>query len=469
MVLRNHVGSSRALFRLDIPHDEMQAGPALARSGCEVAGRPRQQIWHHGAPLLPILVFASLWLGSAIRLSAPARTEGASSPLALAGDLPAAIVRQVVTFVPPLVAVSVKSTSVELSLGGADAGLEPRPSWQSRILRHAGIIAQVLFFPAGDRLLTAGDDGRAVVWSVVSGGPLQQLHVGQGLGVAILDVKMFDDGERVVAVGADRSATVWSADTGEVLQRMDSEGICGGHRSVLVLPGGDAMVTGVSQTPGDPAVVWSVSGGLPLHLVQRPSDTLSSIAVSPCGGLLAAGWGHAMSWCGRADGGGAADGDVARALGLAQPRRVDQRRRAGVCAGPRGCLCVGRRRGELLRKISVGRGVFVDAFLVLPGPRVLVLAAGAATLWDIETDAHLGDLQGVIGRNPRAAVSSSAEIVAICGGVSRFSPADSLAVGIAETAMWHLGSGRRLRTLSHSPLPSSEPWFSVAPPFCRIR
>jgi len=84
-----------------------------------------------------------------------------------------------------------------------------RYSWSAatpRVRPHTQIVLCAVFSPTGRRVLTAGEDNRAILWDASTGAPILQL---QGHTAAVTSVCFSLDGLRAVTGSRDDTAKVW--------------------------------------------------------------------------------------------------------------------------------------------------------------------------------------------------------------------------------------------------------------------
>ncbi len=122
----------------------------------------------------------------------------------------------------------------------------------SRVLgRHDGAVGGVDFSPDGTRVVSAGADGRVIVWTLADGGETVREH-----GVPLRDVAFSPDGQLILAVGNDRWIRRFDGRTGEPSGRIDGEGswvytVAFSRDGTRFAAGGEDGV----------ARIWDVSGG----------------------------------------------------------------------------------------------------------------------------------------------------------------------------------------------------------------
>ena len=151
------------------------------------------------------------------------------------------------------------------------------------------------FSPDGDRIVTAGDDGVARVWTRDADGvfgvePLvlqadeappeqEQSHEGN-----VFDAAFSRDGSLIVTVGEDGIARVWDSESGEELREFDKHG--GTVSSVAFHPEEPNVV--VTGSRDRTARVWNVDTGDELEVLTQP-EAVTTAAFSPDGRWIVTG------------------------------------------------------------------------------------------------------------------------------------------------------------------------------------
>ena len=145
-------------------------------------------------------------------------------------------------------------------------------------------INDVAFEASGKRLVTAGEDGRAIVWTVI---PQEHRVWLRGHTGPILDARFSPDGTSVATASTDGSARIWDSATGQELRALAASK--DGLASVAFSPNGHELAT-----LGDDGVLrlWDLATG-------RAVRTLTSTSTSSEGVIE---WGSTALVVGSADG-----------------------------------------------------------------------------------------------------------------------------------------------------------------------
>jgi WD40 repeat protein/serine/threonine protein kinase len=99
----------------------------------------------------------------------------------------------------------VKTRKVLVTLGGPPRG-EKIQAGAMHIRPHSQAVLRAEFSPDGTRVLTAGEDNRAILWNAVTGEPILQL---QGHTAAVTSVCFSVDGKRAITGSRDATAKLW--------------------------------------------------------------------------------------------------------------------------------------------------------------------------------------------------------------------------------------------------------------------
>ena len=162
-------------------------------------------------------------------------------------------------------------------LWAADAAGSYRES--QRLEGHLAPIWSAAFAPDGRRLVTAAEDGVAIVWDIADGAMVSRL---QGHTSAVYGVAFAPDGRVIATASGDGSVCLWDADTGE-------------RREVFTPPrtsaSRDQNIYGVAFTTrgdrlaaacGDGVIrCWDVASGEPLPDLRGHSRRAFAVAFSP--------------------------------------------------------------------------------------------------------------------------------------------------------------------------------------------
>lgn len=342
-----------------------------------------------------------------------------------------------------------RPVQVASSLGGKDAALWQGDHHQPLRLGIEGVhILDVKFFPAGDRLVTAGMNGTAVIWSALTGRKLWVLRHHDEPTVQVMCVQAFPDGDRLVTLGTDGSAAIWSAEKGVMLRRVRFAGVCGRHRTVRVHPSGGAMITGVSYASGDPAVVWNAADGTVLHVLRQRDGRIRVLEMSPCGRtVVTADFTMVVLWDPVT---GHRKNEISRPAGLFYRVAIanDGSQVFGVYDHR---LFISNSRKSSVSTVSTGENII--NFALLPGDRVVTFSEAQAVVWDIASGRRLRALSGGTGGvgnyTTRVTVSASGDIVAACGPRRR-TYAQPRRLAEQWVRIWEVSTGRLLQAMSGS-------------------
>jgi WD40 repeat protein len=149
-----------------------------------------------------------------------------------------------------------------------------------------GRIGAIAFAPDGKTLALGGERAHAapVLVDAASGTITRRMTGGHDDGFVTL---AFDrEGTRILTAGNDRRAIIWDAHTGAQLLELRHPGDDEPNDTVAAWsPDGTMVATGGA---GGTVVLWRVAGGTPVRTVAADPEFVSAVAFSPDGALLAA-------------------------------------------------------------------------------------------------------------------------------------------------------------------------------------
>lgn len=253
-------------------------------------------------------------------------------------------------------------------------GLAPR---RRMAHRHGSHLASIEYSPDGQRLVSAGGDGQAVVWDVASGAAIARL----GHPAMVWQATFSPDGRHVATACRDGTARLWPSDGGRPVAEMRHPGAV---RAVRFTAAGDRLLSG-----SDPAAVysWTVPDGqptaAPLRCGRAPHG-IPRFALTPDERWLVVA--DAAGWVERLD---HRDGaTVGRRLGIracnaAVP--LDDGRHVVLATGDGTVLLL--RADDLTVDQAIRASTAVHGVAVSPDGRHCATAAidGTVRLWDLET------------------------------------------------------------------------------------
>ncbi|HZN91376.1 MAG TPA: CHAT domain-containing protein, partial [Myxococcales bacterium] len=140
---------------------------------------------------------------------------------------------------------------------------------------HQTRVKVARFFPGGLRILTAGDDATARIWSADTGKPVAVLtgHVD-----SVLAAGLSPDSRRVLTASADQTARIWDAATGELIA------VLSGHSAPVLAadfsPDGLRVLTASADRT---ARVWDSTTGRSLGVLSGHGRPVLAASFSPDG------------------------------------------------------------------------------------------------------------------------------------------------------------------------------------------
>lgn len=148
--------------------------------------------------------------------------------------------------------------------------------------QHQGYVNSVVFSPASnEQLLSASDDGLALIWSLSKGTAEVRFAGHRG---RVRQAVYSHDGRQVLTVGEDKSARLWDAQTGQQERRYEGHTwavLCG-----AVSPDGSRIVTGSQDNT---ARIWDARSGEVLHTLAGHTASVTSVAFSVDGARVLTG------------------------------------------------------------------------------------------------------------------------------------------------------------------------------------
>ncbi len=279
-------------------------------------------------------------------------------------------------------------------------------------LAHNDSVNSAYFSPDGRAIVTASDDGTAVVWDALDGKPRYVLDEhSEQVNSAIFS----PDGHYIVTAGTDEVAIVWDALTGRWFRYLQ------GHRarinSAAFSPDTRLIVTASADGT---AMLWDVQTGSPLLTLAHAEEVYTAV-FSPDGRyvLTASADSTTIVW-------DAASGQRVRLLAETEFRRWTA---VAAVFSPDGSTAITRYRHGVLTLWDVNAGLldqelgvlgnFVDGLSFAaynPAGDVLLTTRGiTAVLWDLSSGAELRTLVGHTDRVYSAAFSADGRLIVTAG------------------------------------------------------
>ncbi len=177
---------------------------------------------------------------------------------------------QIVAFSPGGKRIVTAGLDATAQLWSAETGLpigEP--------MRHNGRVRAVAFSPDGRCILTGSSDTTARLWSAETGA---LIGVSMRHEDKVLAVAFSPDGSRILTGSNDRTARLWSAETGAPIG--EPMGHDGWVRAVAFNPDGHRVLTGSNDNT---ARLWNAESGEPISKPMRHESSVRAVAFSPQG------------------------------------------------------------------------------------------------------------------------------------------------------------------------------------------
>ncbi len=154
-----------------------------------------------------------------------------------------------------------------------------------RLLGHSQNVAALRFMADGRRALTGASDGSVILWDLASGAELRRIN-GPTPGSSFLYGMTFTpDGTRIIAGTRDvqrgspeSSMVLFDVATGE--EQLRFGGHAGPVNDLAVSPDGRWLLSGSEDTT---VTLWSVSTGTIIHRLNRHQGPVRAVAFSPDG------------------------------------------------------------------------------------------------------------------------------------------------------------------------------------------
>ena len=275
--------------------------------------------------------------------------------------------------------------------GGDEARVFDVRRWTQVQVIHGPV--QSLAFDARSRLVTGSSTGEVALWSIPSGARLRQLRAS---GEPVRAVAFSRDGAFVAAGSDDGALQAWRTDDGSLRSQLNPR-----HGKVVGIEFDPSAASLLAANADGTATVADAAQGLPLAIMDGPSNALRTASFSPDGTRVVG-----ASWDG-----------TARVWQAASPYRR-------WAAEPVGDAC------------DIGMGSRPDRRFIAVGCRGL-----PTRVWDAAHDRLLAEL-------PSATPIDAKDFISAAPAVSVAGDLAAVARGTA-VKVYRLPGGQLLRTLEH--------------------
>ena len=266
---------------------------------------------------------------------------------------------------------------------------------------HRGAAVTASFDPAGRRIVSAGTDGAARIWSVGRRRLLRSLAHRS----AVEDAKFSPDGRLVVTGSSDGTAAIWDSRTGDRLRTLHE----GAPVSVARFsPDGRIVVVGDA---GGRVRLWRARDGKALGAGKQQGDVTDAVFARDGRTVATAGLAGVSEWS------------------VPSAKRIRVLRSPGgashVAFSPDGSLVAGAGNDGAARIWGAAAGERRDLYKVSKSPvtdvafspdgRLLLATGLSVQTWDVRTGARLHALVGHLGPVSRGAFSPDGQWIATTG------------------------------------------------------
>ncbi len=143
-------------------------------------------------------------------------------------------------------------------------------------------IYSIRFSPDGNHLAAASDDGAVLVWDLKTDAEPARLKGHEG---AVREIAFSSDGKLLASAGVDGNVIVWNVPLGSKLRLLHHQNkvyaVAFGRGSTLVSAGESGTI-----------ILWDATSGVERGRVDAQQANILTLAVSPDGTMLAAGYGN---------------------------------------------------------------------------------------------------------------------------------------------------------------------------------
>jgi len=144
---------------------------------------------------------------------------------------------------------------------------------------HSESVNSLAFSPDGETLVTAGGDGKAILWKLKDKSIIKTFSIED---IWINSVAFSPDGEKLAIGYIEKTALLWDVSSGK--RKSSYIGHSDGVESITFSPDGKTLATGSNDAS---AILWNVNTGKNIRRLLNHHNGVSSVAFSPDGMNLA--------------------------------------------------------------------------------------------------------------------------------------------------------------------------------------
>ena len=297
---------------------------------------------------------------------------------------------------------------------------------------HQHVVMGVALSSDGKVVVTASDDGTAILWEAASGKRVKTFHHGHTGGITC--VAMSGDGKKIVTGSMDKTAVLWDAASDKKILTLR------GHTwwidSVAITKDGKQVLTGSWDRT---AILWDATSGKKLQTFNGHTGGISSVALSSDGKHVVTGTGDgsAILW-------EAASGEKLQTFS----RHTDQIVGVALSADGKHLVTGSWDKTAILWELASGKNLKtfrghthrIMSVAVSSDARLIVTGStdNTAALWDAATGKQIETFRGHL--HPVTSVALSGDGKQVVTGS-----------GDHKAILWDAGNGKKLQIFGNWP------------------